>query len=358
MNKDVYVIIMAGGIGTRFWPYSRYSYPKQFLDVLGTGKSLLQLTFNRFNKICPKENIYIVSNDRYEALIGEQLPGLDKNQILLEPDRRNTAPCIAYASYKIRQKNKDAKLVVTPSDHAIFMEEEFVRTIDVGLKFIEDDSKLITIGIKPTRPETGYGYIQFHQDSDSEVKKVKTFTEKPQLELAKTFLESGDFAWNAGIFIWKVGAIIESFEKFLPEIAETFHALEDDYYTDREMERIEWAYAHTKGISIDYGVMEKADNVYVIPGDFGWSDLGSWASLHEIKDKDENGNVVDGQAMIYNSNNCILKTPKEKLVVIQDLEEYLVADCDDVLLICKKDAEKEIRSFVNDVKNLKGDQYL
>lgn len=358
MNNDSYVIIMAGGIGTRFWPYSRYSYPKQFLDVLGIGRSLLQLTFERFARIVPEEHIYIVSNDRYEHLIKAQLPGMQKDQILLEPDRRNTAPCIAYASYKISQINPQARLIVTPADHAIFMENLFLETMQRGLEAVSDDQKLITIGIKPTRPETGYGYIQYLDEGEGEVKKVKTFTEKPQLEMAQAFYESGDFVWNAGIFIWKAESIKRSFELYLPEIAETFSAIGSDYYTEREMERIEWAYAHTKSISIDYGIMEKAENVFVIPADFGWSDLGSWASLHEIRDKDASNNVVEGNALIYESNDCILYAPREKLVVIQGLEGYLVADCDDVLLICKKDDEKKFRSYVNDVKNLKGDQFL
>ncbi len=348
---------MAGGIGSRFWPYSRYAYPKQFLDVLGVGKTLIQLTFHRFTQICPKENIYVVSNDRYEDLIKEQLPEMANDQILLEPDRRNTAPCIAYASYKIRQKNPDAVLIVTPSDHAIFMENAFINVVKTAISAADDD-KLLTIGIKPTRPETGYGYIQFHEETKGEVKKVKTFTEKPHLELAQTFFESGEFVWNAGIFIWKVDTIIKAFEKFLPDISETFSSLNDAYFTEDEMPKIEWAYARTKGISIDFGVMEKADNVYVIPAEFGWSDLGSWSSLHEIQKKDEDNNVVDGNALIYNSNNCIIRASKEKLVVIQGLQDYLVADCGDVLLICNKDDEKQFRSFVNDVKNEKGDKYL
>lgn len=358
MRKNTFVIIMAGGAGTRFWPYSRYTNPKQFLDVLGVGRSLLQMTYDRFVQLVPDTNIYIVSNDRYELLIKEQFPDMADEQILLEPDRRNTAPCVAYASYKIRQRQPDAQLVVTPADHAIFQESVFLKTIEKGLNAIVNEDELICIGIKPTRPETGYGYIQYRQESNGEVKKVKTFTEKPQLELAKTFLESGDFVWNAGIFIWSVQSIISAFEKYLPEIAETFKVIGPDYYTENEMKRIEWAYAHTKAISIDYGIMEKAENVYVIPGEFGWSDLGSWASLHEIHDKDKNHNVIDGNALVYDSRNCILQTPKEKLVVIHGLEGYLIADCEDVLLICKKDDEKRIRSIVNDVKNHKGEQYI
>lgn len=356
-TNNTYVIIMAGGVGSRFWPYSRQSHPKQFLDVLGVGKSLLQLTYHRFRKLCPSENIYIVSNEAYFDLIKQQLPDLTDDQILLEPNQRNTAPCIAYASYKIASKNPDAVTVVTPADHAVFMEDEFVNTCQAAVNFAEKDGQLVTIGIKPSRPETGYGYIQFIE-SDDVVKKVKTFTEKPQLELAKTFIESGDFVWNAGIFIWQVKSIIASFEMFLPEISETFQGISEAYYTEHEKEKIAWAYARTKSISIDYGVMEKADNVHVVLGDFGWSDLGSWSSLHEYHEKDKDGNVVDGNAMLYESNNCIIRSPAEKLVVVEGLEGYLVADCEDVLMICNKDDEKKIRSIVNDVKSEKGEKYI
>ncbi len=349
---------MAGGVGSRFWPYSRKSQPKQFLDVLGVGKSLLQLTYHRFLNLCQKENIYIVSNEAYYDLIKEQLPDLTDEQILLEPNRRNTAPCIAYASYKIASKYPNATTIVTPADHAIFMEGEFTRTCQIALDFVKSENKLVTIGIKPSRPETGYGYIQYKQETDGEIKKVKTFTEKPQIELAKAFFDSGDFVWNAGIFIWKAKDINEAFEMFLPEISETFGAISAHYYKEEEKEKIAWAYARTKSISIDYGVMEKADNVYVVPGEFGWSDLGSWNSLHEYHDKDNNGNVIDGNVMLYNINDCIVRSPKEKLVVVQGLEGYLVADCDDVLMICKKDDEKKIRSIVNDVKSEKGERYI
>jgi mannose-1-phosphate guanylyltransferase len=356
-TNNTYVIIMAGGVGSRFWPYSRKSHPKQFLDVLGVGKSLLQLTYHRFLQLCPSENIYIVSNDAYFDLIKEQLPDLTDDQILLEPNRRNTAPCIAYASYKIASKDPDAVTIVTPADHAVFMEDEFVKSCKTAIDFVESDHKLVTIGIKPSRPETGYGYIQFNESEDP-VKKVKTFTEKPQLELAKTFLESGDFVWNAGIFIWTVKSIMTSFEKYLPEISETFSSISDEYYTDGEKDKIAWAYARTKAISIDYGVMEKADNVFVVLGDFGWSDLGSWSSLHEYHEKDGNGNVIDGNAMLYDSNECIVMSPKDKLVVVQGLDNYLIADCEDVLMICDKDDEKQIRSIVSDVKSEKGEHYI
>ncbi len=357
-NHNTFVIIMAGGVGSRFWPYSRKSRPKQFLDVLGVGKSLLQLTYHRFLALCEKENIYIVSNDSYYDLIREQLPDLQDHQILLEPNRRNTAPCIAYASYKIASKHPDATTIVTPADHAIFMEKEFINTCQTALDFANSNNRLVTIGITPSRPETGYGYIQYQQETEGAVKKVKTFTEKPQLELAKAFFESGDFVWNAGIFIWKTKNIIEAFEKYLPEISETFSSISDQYYTDGEKEKISWAYARTKSISIDYGVMENADNVYVVPGEFGWSDLGSWSSLHEYHSKEEGDNVIDGNAMVYDSNECIIRSPKNKLVVIQGLQGYLVADCGDVLMICKKDDEKKIKSIVNDVSSEKGEKYI
>jgi len=353
-----YVIIMAGGIGSRFWPYSRNGYPKQFLDVMGVGRSLLQLTFDRFTKICSKENIYIVSNEKYADLIREQLPGLADYQILLEPDRRNTAPCIAYAAYKIAQRDPKANMVVTPADHVIFKEDVFEETINQALEASKNSDKLITIGIKPTRPETGYGYIQYIQDENSIVKKVKTFTEKPILELAQKFIESGDFVWNAGIFIWRADTIIRSFEKHLPDISELFSSMSDSYFSDREKGAIENAYAVTKSISIDYGVMEKADNVYVVEGNFGWSDLGSWSSLHDIRNKNGDNNVIDANTLTYDCKNCLIMGEKERLIVIQGLEGYLVADCEDVLLICKKDDEKQFRSFVNDVKNEKGEKFV
>lgn len=358
INQNTFVIIMAGGVGSRFWPYSRRSHPKQFLDVLGVGKSLLQLTYQRFLPLCPKENMYIVSNHAYYDLIKEQLPDLTDDQILLEPNRRNTAPCIAYASFKIASKFPNATTIVTPADHAIFSEQDFISTCQLAIDFVQSDNKLVTIGINPSRPETGYGYIQYKHDSEGQVKKVKTFTEKPLPDLAKTFFESGDFVWNAGIFIWKTDSIIQAFEHFLPEIAETFSSIADVYYSEKEKEKIAWAYAHTKAISIDYGIMEKAENVYVVPGEFGWSDLGSWSSLHEYHSKDSSGNVIDGNAMLYDSNECIIRSPEGKLIVVQGLEGYLIADCEDVLMICKKDDENKIRSIVNDVKSEKGEKFI
>lgn len=359
MNQNWYVVIMAGGIGSRFWPYSRNSYPKQFLDVLNTGSSLLQMTVKRFDTICPPENIYIVTNKDYEGLVKEQLPGIRPEQILSEPVKRNTAPCVAYASYKIREKNPDATMVVAPSDHLIFREKDFTDSIRKGLEEAEKGDKLITLGIKPNRPETGYGYIQYHRTEDSVLKKVKTFTEKPQLELAQKFLESGDFVWNAGIFIWKANSIISSFEAFLPEQAEIFEEGRKKFYTSGEEDFIKNAYSQCKNISIDYGIMEKAENVYVMLTDFGWSDLGSWNSLHEIyPEKDGSANAVDGNALLFDSSDCMVKGDNDKLIVVQGLEGYLVAQCNDVTLICKKDDEQRFREYVSEVKSKKGDKFL
>lgn len=358
MTSNNYVVIMAGGIGSRFWPYSRNNHPKQFHDVLGTGKSLLQMTYNRFKAIVPAENIYIVSNELYQGLVRSQLPELIDHQILLEPNRRNTAPCIAYASYKILQQNKDACIVVTPSDHAIFNEEAFQQSIYKAIEYAQFSDKLLTIGIQPHRPETGYGYIQYHDDDLNDVKKVKTFTEKPQLDLAKTFLESGDFVWNAGIFIWRADTIIRAFEQHLPEIAELFSHISNSYFQPEEADAIRNAYSHCKIISIDYGVMEKAGNVYVVLGNFDWSDLGSWNSLHDIKDKDYNENVIEANALIYDSRNCMVKGEKDKLIVVQGLNGYLVVDYKDVVLVCEKDQEHLFRQFVSDVKTQKGADYV
>lgn len=347
---------MAGGVGTRFWPFSRNNNPKQFHDVLGTGQSLLQQTVSRFDGVCPPENIYIVTSTEYYDLIKKQVPFLSDDQILLEPNRRNTAPCIAYACYKIARKDPDARVVVAPADHIILKEDVFREKILFALDAAGKEEILITLGIKPTRPDTGYGYIQF-LPSESETKKVKTFTEKPQLEIAIKFLESGDFVWNAGIFVWNVKAILKAFGAYLPEIAEVFVAGEQDYYTEEEKIFIEKAYMLCKNVSIDVGIMEKADNVYVVLSDFGWSDLGTWKSLYDVSPKDEQQNALDGNIKLYNTGNCIIKTPKDKLVVVQGLEGYIIAENDGVLMICKIDEEQRVRDFVADAKQL-GHQYI
>lgn len=358
MNKNVFVVIMAGGIGSRFWPFSRNHYPKQFLDVLGTGHTLMQMTLHRFKDVCPIENVYVVTNEEYFDLVKQQLPDLKEDQILCEPHRRNTAPCIAYASYKIKKANPNACIVVSPADHVIFKEEAFISDIKKCIEAAQGNDKLVTLGIKPTRPETGYGYIQYINESSGDVKKVKTFTEKPEIELAKKFYESGEFVWNAGIFIWDVRTIIHAFEEHQQEIAEIFDEGAHHYFTSAEKDFIKKAYSHSKSISIDYAVMEKASNVYVVLGDFGWSDLGSWASLHEIKEKDENNNVIDGNVLTYETTNTLIKGPKDRLIVAQGLDGYLITECGNVLLICKINEEAKFREYHNDVKNKKGPEYL
>ncbi len=363
MHKNNYCVIMAGGIGARFWPMSRTSHPKQFIDILGTGKTLIQQTFERFLPVCPKENIYIVTNEMYKQMILDQLEGITESQVLCEPMRRNTAPAIAYAAYKIKEINPEAKLVVAPSDHIILKEDVFTDIITGALKAAADHDWLLTLGIKPSRPDTGYGYIQFQDgqplDDDNRIRKVKTFTEKPNLELAKTFLESGDFLWNSGIFIWSLNSIIEAFQEHLPEVHNLFAEGEGKYSTDEETDFINKVYPVCKNISIDYGVMEKAQNVYVMAADFGWSDLGTWGSLFDIRSKDENHNAIIGkQVMTFDTTHCIVNVPKEKLVVLQGLDGYIVVEEDEILLVCKKKDEQNIRDIVNAVKLEKGEKYV
>jgi mannose-1-phosphate guanylyltransferase len=354
---------MAGGIGARFWPMSRTKIPKQFIDILGTGETLIQQTFNRFLKICPAENIFVVTNEIYDGLVKEQLPDLPENNILLEPAMRNTAPCIAYANYKIKSVNPEACIVVAPSDHLIIKEDEFVRVILDALGSAAENNWLITLGIKPGRPDTGYGYIQYDESrkfgKNNKIRKVKTFTEKPNQELAEKFLASGDFLWNAGIFIWSLKSISEAFEKYLDDIDGLFKKGVGKYNTPKEKQFINETYTVCRKISIDYGLMEKAPNVYVLSADFGWSDLGTWRSLYEIREKDKNGNVLTGKnVMLYNTGNCIIRMPKDKLVVIQGLENFIVIEEDDTLLICNKDEEQQIRQFVTDIKVDKGEKFI
>lgn len=349
MNKNLYVILMAGGVGVRFWPYSRNARPKQFLDVLGTGKTLLQSTYERFLPICLPENIFVVTHEEHAALVREQLPMMKDGQILAEPMRKNTAACIAFASYKISLLNKDAVMVVTPSDHLILKEAVFQDVIVKAAEEAKNQDKLITLGILPTRPETGYGYIQYHTEG-SFAKKVKTFTEKPEVELARKFIDSGDFVWNSGIFIWGVQAITRALQMFLPELTEVFEEMSAKMNTPDEKEAIREAYSQCKNISIDYGVMEKATNVYMCLGDFAWSDLGSWGSIHEISGKDEHHNVINANALVYDTENSIVKGSPDKLIVVQGLNGFLVGEFGNVFIVCEKDKEEQFRRFVNDVK--------
>ncbi|WP_420146986.1 mannose-1-phosphate guanylyltransferase [Spirosoma sp.] len=355
--NHTYVVIMAGGVGTRFWPFSRTSYPKQFHDVLGMGRTLLQQTADRFDGICPPENIFIVTSSLYKDLCQQQLPQLSDDQVLCEPIARNTAPCIAYACYKIAQRDPEANIIVAPADHIILKEEEFKRTIQTALDATKEQDILVTLGIQPSRPDTGYGYIQYIPESGQSVKKVKTFTEKPHLELAQQFVDSGEFVWNAGIFVWNVQAVIKAFEAHLPEVAEIFAEGNDAYYTEQEKAFVDKAYSLTKSISIDNGVMEKAHNVFVVLSDFGWSDLGTWKSLYEVSDKNEDFNVVDGHIMLYDTKNCIIKTPKDRLVVVNGLDGYIVAEYDNVLMICRKEEEQKVKNFVADAKE-RGTEYV
>jgi mannose-1-phosphate guanylyltransferase len=357
MNINNYAVIMAGGVGTRLWPFSKTNYPKQFHDILDTGKTLLQETVNRFREVCPIENIYIVTNEMYKDLVKEQLPELKDEQILLEPTKRNTAPCIAYACYKIALKNPDANIVVAPADQVIKEESDFKEVILTALAETAQNDSLVTLGIKPTRPDTGYGYIQFQEDSDKEIKKVKLFTEKPDLEYAKQFVASGEFVWNAGIFVWNVQSILKAFREHLEDLANVFQEIQSQLNTATEASVIKKAYSVCKSESIDKGIMEKADNVYVILCDFYWSDLGTWKSLYENSPKDKDGNVVTGKVLTYDTKNSIIKIPKDQLVVVQGLDNVIVAEFDGVLLICSKDEEQRVRDFVADAKNL-GEKFV
>jgi mannose-1-phosphate guanylyltransferase len=360
MNKHNYVVIMAGGIGSRFWPMSRQNYPKQFLDILNTGKTLIQWTFDRFAAFIPIENIFVVTSNEYKDIVKKQLPNIPVDNILGEPSRKNTAPCIAYISFKLQQKDPKASLIVAPADHLILDTKGFTKVCLEALSFVGKHNAFITLGIKPTYPNTGYGYIQHEQHSVSDnVYKVKTFTEKPNLELAKTFMASGDFLWNAGIFVWQVKNVIQAFEKYLPEMYDVFSAEKEKFNTPGEKKALEHIYPLCTNISIDFGIMEKADNVYVIPSSFGWSDLGTWNSAYENLDKDYLANAVAGNnVVVIDATKCVVKAPNDKLLVLQGLDDFIVVDTKDVLLICKRDKEQEIKEYVADVRRSKGDQYL
>ncbi len=353
---------MAGGVGSRFWPLSKNKQPKQFLDILGTGKTLIQLTFERFSSICPLENFFVVTNANYKDLVLKQLPHIKEEQVLLEPIRRNTAPCIAYANHKIQKRNANASIIVTPADHLILNEPKFLKVLSEGIEFVQDGNKLLTLGIHPSRPETGYGYIQVANKAVknyTDVYPVKTFTEKPHLELAQIFQDSGEFFWNSGIFVWKLSAIQNAFNKFLPDINYLFATSLDKLDTELEQEFIDQIYPKCENISIDYGILEKSENVYVYCSEFGWSDLGTWGSLYEHSTKDNNQNAIQGEnVMLYESKNCLVNVPNDKLVVVQGLKDYIVVETDNTLLICPKRDEQEIRKIVNDVKIIKGKTFI
>lgn len=356
-NKN-YCVIMAGGIGSRFWPYSRGEKPKQFLDFFGTGRSLLQMTADRFRRLLPIENVLIVTNERYRSLVLEQVPDLPQENILCEPCRRNTAPCIAYAMARIAAQTDDANVVIAASDHLILQEEVFEQTMQKALAYVDQHDVLLTLGMRPTRPETGYGYIQAEvggkekQDLQvGEICSVKTFTEKPQLDLAKKFVESGEFLWNSGMFVWNLRSILQALRQYVPDIMEQMDAGKGKIGTAAETAFIQEHFPLCPTISIDYGVMEKAKNVAVLVADFGWSDLGTWGSLYELSEKDADGNVsLHSDALFYDTTRTIVTLEKGKLAVIEGLEDYIVAESDGVLLVCRKANEQQIRQMVNDVQ--------
>jgi len=358
MDKNYYSVIMAGGVGSRFWPLSTAQFPKQFHDMLGTGSTLIQKTVSRFEKIIPSENILIATNKNYEKLVLEQLSKISSKQLVLEPAMRNTAPCILFSAFKIYTENPDAIMVIAPSDHWIEDEQEFIKNIKTAFDFCAKNNALVTLGIQPTTPNTGYGYIQF-ENSANELKKVRKFTEKPNLEIAEQFLKSGDYLWNAGIFVWSVKSILKAFNTHLPEMYALFSNGENNYNTALENQFIESNYAFSENISIDFGIMEKANNVFVLPVNFDWNDLGTWSSLyHELK-KDSDQNATLGGNVIYiDSANNIVKTQSKKRVVIQGLNDYIVVEKEDVILICPKNKEQDIKQITSEVKNKFGKDFV
>ena len=362
MDNNRYVIIMAGGIGSRFWPLSRQSKPKQYLDIMGTGETLIQQTYRRFKSICPEENIFIVTGAEQRELVLEQLK-IDPAKVLGEPFRRNTAPCLAYGTFRILKENPNAVIAVTPADHLIVQEEKFKEELNNCFDFAASRDALLTIGITPNRPETGYGYIQTDKKKPvtgyERIIKVKTFTEKPDFELAKKFMQSGDFFWNSGIFIWNVNTVLAAFEKYMPEIYSVFDEGRELFGTPQEKDFISKTYAVCKSISIDYGIMEKANNVYVMCTDFGWSDLGTWGSLYEHSLHDKNDNAfVSGEVFSYDNNRNIINISPNKVAVIQGLSDYIIVDSEDALLIVKKQDEQRIKEYLDDVLKASKGKYL
>ncbi|MCF6133116.1 mannose-1-phosphate guanylyltransferase [Flavobacterium wongokense] len=344
MNKNYYAILMAGGVGSRFWPVSTTDFPKQFHDMLGSGDTLIQKTFSRLSKLIPVENILILTNERYNDLVLKQLPMVKQEQVLLEPAMRNTAPCILYASLKIQKQNPNAVMVVAPSDHWIEDEDEFSRNLQQCFDFCQKENALMTLGIQPTYPNTGFGYIEFDKADPNPIKKVNQFREKPDYKTAKAFLEAGNFLWNGGIFIWSVKSIAEAFEKFQPQMNALFQQGSESYNTSNEKQFIDQNYQKAENVSIDYAVMEKAENVYVLPATFDWNDLGTWGSLHDKLDKDDNNNtVVNATVILENASNNIIRSEAKKLVVIDGLDDYIIVDNENVLMIYPKSKEQEIK---------------
>ena len=359
MDKNRYCVVMCGGVGSRFWPYSRNAMPKQFIDFFGTGRSLLQMTIDRIRPLVPTENIILMTNEQYAPIIAEQLPEIDRRQILLEPARRNTAPCIAWAAHHIHAINPGALIMVTPSDHLILKTEEFQRTAREAFDFICDHDALLTLGIKPNRPETGYGYIQVGEAVRDDFRKVKTFTEKPNLELAEVFLKSGEFYWNSGMFFWSARSILTALKTFAPDINSIFEAGCATMGHPEEQRFINAHYPSCRNISIDFAIMENAPNVYVECVDLGWSDLGTWGSLYDNSPKNSDGNVTQRcKTMMINSRNNVVAIKGDKVLVASGLNDYIIADVDDALLIVPKSEEQKIKLYVNEVKTKYGERYL
>ncbi len=360
MNNNQFCVIMAGGVGSRFWPLSRRNRPKQFLDVLGTGKSLLRSTFERFANIIPTENILVATNTAYRELVLETLPEIQASQVLCEPVGKNTGPCIAYAAMHIRSICPSATMVVTPSDHLILNEHHFCEVIQQCLDFIDEKSDtLLTIGLQPTRPETGYGYIQVSKRlTYGKFNKAKTFTEKPNRELAEIFVDSGEYFWNSGIFVWRVDTILEAFREHQNETYEILNSISDAYGTAEEQAAIDRVYPECGGISVDYGIMERSSNVWVRCSDFGWSDLGTWGSLYQHSAKDDKGNTFNTNTFGFDTENCVIRLPEGKVAVLDGLKDYIVVDTDDVLMICPRSEEQHIKRFVETVKFELGDKHI
>ncbi|NLN32826.1 MAG: mannose-1-phosphate guanylyltransferase [Flavobacteriaceae bacterium] len=359
MKNNYFGVIMAGGVGSRFWPLSTTEYPKQFHDILGTGRTFLQSTFDRLKKIIPVEQIYVVTLEEYADLTLQQLPEISENQVIAEPSGMNTAPCNLYAAQLIHEINPEANIVVAPSDHVILNEDIFVKKLEIALKESEEMESLITLGIQPTRPDTGYGYIQFIENSKSEIKKVKTFTEKPGIELAEVLYKSGDFLWNAGIFVWKAKTILNAFQQHLPEMFESFQKIKHPLNSPEGKEKIKLIYSTVQMISIDNGILEKADNVFVIPSSFGWSDLGTWKSLFENSEKNDESNVKNGKHILtYNTKDSLIYTSQNKAIIVDGLEDYIVVNTRRALLICPMDKDQAIKAFVSDLKLNKGEKFV
>lgn len=358
MNKNYYAILMAGGVGSRFWPVSTRQFPKQFHDMLGTGETLFQRTFNRLAKLIPEENIFILTNEIYDDLVKEQVPQLTSRQVVLEPAMRNTAPCILFAALKIKKENPDAVMVVAPSDHWIENENAFLNNVQSAFHFCSENDALMTLGIKPTFPNTGYGYIEYKKDSEDAIKEVDQFREKPDYETAKSFLEQGNFLWNAGIFMWSVKSVLKAFEQNQPELFELFMQGYDAYNTEFEDDFIRKNYEKSENISVDYALMEKSNNVFVLPAEFDWNDLGTWGSLFDKLQKDNNSNaVVNARILAENSSGNMIRTADDKIVVLDGINDYIIVDKKEVLLIFPKEKEQDIKKVLQQVKDTYGEHY-